>query len=133
MKKYLFFLVPAALMMVSCAKQQPAGSPADKILLVNFNPVSVDNVQKTYVDRAKYTIIDMHSHDYAANREEIAQWVKAMDAVWEISALAGDARKFLGLQRNLQSQLEIILASKIEFEETIREHRLRLIRKIRCL
>ena len=81
MKKYLFFLVSAALMMVSCAKQQPAGSPADKILLVNFNPVSVDNVQKTYVDRAKYTIIDMHSHDYAANREEIAQWVKAMDAV----------------------------------------------------
>ena len=65
----------------------------------------------------------------ALTAEQFEQ-VKAMDAVWEISALAGDARKFLGLQRNLQSQLEIILASKIEFEETIREHRLRLIRKI---
>ena len=65
----------------------------------------------------------------ALTAEQFEQ-VKGMDAIWEISALAGDARKFLGLQRNLQSQLEIILASKIEFEETIREHRLRLIRKI---
>ena len=61
--------------------------------------------------------------------EQFAQ-VKEMDAVWEIAALTGDARKFIGLQRNLQSPMENILASKIEFEETIREHRLHLIRKI---
>ena len=82
MKKYLFLLIPAALLMVSCAKQQPANeSPADKILLTNFRPVAVDNVPTTYVERAKYTIIDMHSHDYAVNQQEIADWVKAMDAV----------------------------------------------------
>lgn len=41
----------------------------------------VDNVPVTYIERAKFDIIDMHAHDYAETDEEIAQWCKTMDEV----------------------------------------------------
>jgi len=53
-------------------------SPED-ILLKNYRPKSIYNVQKTYIEKAKYPIIDVHSHPYAKKREQIEQWVKNMD------------------------------------------------------
>ena len=84
MKKSAFILVAMALAFVSCAKQQPSEAPAnpvETILLKDFNPMVVDNVPVTEVPRAKFDIIDMHAHDYAASEEEIAQWCKTMDEV----------------------------------------------------
>lgn len=88
MKNTLFTLVIAALALVSCAKQQEScenqsesSSPVDGILLKDFNPMVVDNVPVTYIERAKFDIIDMHAHDYAETDEEIAQWCKTMDEV----------------------------------------------------
>jgi len=51
-----------------------------QILLQDFNPQNVNNVPVTQVDKARYYVIDMHSHDYAASEEEIDEWVKTMDA-----------------------------------------------------
>jgi predicted TIM-barrel fold metal-dependent hydrolase len=52
----------------------------DQLLLKNFRPVSVYKIPVTQVDKAAFPVIDVHSHDYARTDEEIAQWVKNMDA-----------------------------------------------------
>ena len=85
MKKtwYLLAFVFAAFAMSACngQKAEEGAGPADKILLKDFAPVVVNNLPVTYVERAKFDIIDMHAHDYAATEEEIAQWCKTMDEV----------------------------------------------------
>ncbi|PYV41689.1 MAG: amidohydrolase [Acidobacteria bacterium] len=53
----------------------------EKILLKDYQPKSIYKIPKTTVPKAKYPIIDMHSHPYAATPEQIAEWVKNMDAV----------------------------------------------------
>jgi predicted TIM-barrel fold metal-dependent hydrolase len=53
----------------------------DKILLKNYRPVSVYNIPKTEMMKAKYPIIDLHTHAYPKSREEINQWIKNMDEV----------------------------------------------------
>jgi len=58
----------------------PAKSP-DQILLKDFTPVSLHKVPVTNVARARYPIIDMHSHAYAKTPEDVDRWVKVMDEV----------------------------------------------------
>lgn len=53
----------------------------NKILLKDFRPHSIYNIPKTRVEKAKYPIIDVHSHVYAKTAEEIDQWIKTMDKV----------------------------------------------------
>ena len=53
---------------------------ADNLLLKNFRPVSIYKIPITRVDKAAFPAIDVHSHDYTRTDEEIAQWVKNMDA-----------------------------------------------------
>lgn len=81
MKKLLISSL-SILLLVGCAQkpQEEAGSAADQILLKDFAPVNVNNLPETYVEKAKYAVIDMHSHDYAASAEEVDQWVANMDA-----------------------------------------------------
>ena len=88
MRNTLFTLFVAALALVSCTKHQESQekplqseSPIDGILLKDFSPEVVDNLPVTYIERAKFDIIDMHAHDYAETDEEIAQWCKTMDEV----------------------------------------------------
>ena len=52
----------------------------DSLLLKDYDPRSVYNIPETHITRAEYPVIDVHSHDYAANEEEIDQWVHNMDA-----------------------------------------------------
>jgi len=51
-----------------------------QILLQNYNPQNVNNIPVTQVDKPRYMVLDMHSHDYATSEQEIDQWVKNMDA-----------------------------------------------------
>ncbi len=86
MTKRYFLIAMTAVLVAACCKapqvsEEEAASPVDTMLLKNFCPKVVDNVPVTYVKRAKFDIIDMHSHDYVANAEEIAQWCKNMDEV----------------------------------------------------
>lgn len=57
------------------------GSEADpnKILLKDYNPVSLHKVPITHVPKAKFPVIDMHSHTFAKTPEDIARWIKIMD------------------------------------------------------
>ena len=53
----------------------------DHILLKDYRPKSIYKIPVTEVSRARYPIIDMHSHPYAKTPEQIAEWVANMDEV----------------------------------------------------
>ena len=55
-----------------------ASSPKT-ILLKDYRPVSIYKVPVTTVEKAKFPIIDMHSHPYPKTEAEITTWLKHMD------------------------------------------------------
>ncbi len=56
------------------------GYAQEDILLKDYDPVSIYNVPKTRVEKAKYPVIDMHSHAWATTPQEVENWVATMDA-----------------------------------------------------
>lgn len=62
-----------------CAGES-ATTSADEIKLKDYRPVSIYNVPKTDVRKARYPAIDFHTHDYAKTPAEVDEWVAAMDA-----------------------------------------------------
>ena len=65
----------------SDAKKEPEQASPETILLKDYRPRSIYKIPVTEVPKAKFPIIDMHSHAYAKTLEEIAQWVRNMDEV----------------------------------------------------
>jgi predicted TIM-barrel fold metal-dependent hydrolase len=76
----LVTLVLGAVVVGAQAPPAPARSP-EQILLKDFKPVSLHKVPVTSVAKARYPIIDMHSHAYAKTLEDVDRWVKVMDEV----------------------------------------------------
>ena len=68
-----FFLL---LLSISAFSQKEA---ANQLLLKNFRPVSIYTIPVTFPEKAKFPVIDMHSHPYATNAQELTNWVKTMD------------------------------------------------------
>jgi predicted TIM-barrel fold metal-dependent hydrolase len=56
-----------------------AQTKPDKLLLKDFRPKNIYNVPVTKIVKAKYPIIDIHSHAYANTTDELDLWVKNMD------------------------------------------------------
>jgi len=57
-----------------------AASP-DTILLKDYRPKSIHKIPVTEIAKAKFPVIDMHSHPYAKTAAEIDEWVRNMDEV----------------------------------------------------
>lgn len=57
-----------------------AASP-ETILLKDYRPQSLYKIPVTEVPKAKYPIIDMHSHPYAKTADQIDEWIRNMDEV----------------------------------------------------
>jgi predicted TIM-barrel fold metal-dependent hydrolase len=57
------------------------GESPEQILLKDYRPKSIYKIPVTEVAKARYPIIDMHSHPYAKTPEQIAEWVDNMDQV----------------------------------------------------
>jgi predicted TIM-barrel fold metal-dependent hydrolase len=58
--------------------------PMDSVLLKDYQPESSLVVPETRVPKAKFAVIDIHTHDDMNNintAEDVAAWVKTMDAV----------------------------------------------------
>jgi predicted TIM-barrel fold metal-dependent hydrolase len=53
----------------------------EKILLKDYRPKSIYKIPITQISRAKFRVIDMHTHPYAKTEEKIAEWVRTMDEV----------------------------------------------------
>ena len=57
-----------------CSAQDPT-----QLKLKDFRPQSIFRIPVTNIKKAKFPVIDMHSHVYAHTDEELAMWVKTMD------------------------------------------------------
>ena len=49
--------------------------------LKDFHPVSIYKIPQTKIEKAKFAVVDFHSHDYPKSDAEVDQWVKTMDKV----------------------------------------------------
>lgn len=62
--------------------QSPASeTPPDKLLLKDYRPRSIYKIPQTEVQRAKFPVIDMHSHVYVRDAAAVTAWIATMDAV----------------------------------------------------
>ncbi|HEV8503865.1 MAG TPA: hypothetical protein VGQ53_00645, partial [Chitinophagaceae bacterium] len=57
------------------------GQDINDLKLKDFRPVSIYKTPHTKIERAKYPVVDFHSHDYPKTSEQIEEWVKTMDQV----------------------------------------------------
>jgi predicted TIM-barrel fold metal-dependent hydrolase len=64
----------------TCPFMKINSQEVNELRLSDYRPKSIYNIPVTKVERAKYPAIDMHTHVYAKNREDIERWIKAMDA-----------------------------------------------------
>ena len=80
MKRILVYCAAALVLMGCCKTQEQPKGITETLLLNEFRPVNVNNIPQTFVEKAKYPVIDMHSHDYIAGAEDVDAWVEAMDA-----------------------------------------------------
>lgn len=74
--------MPAAALGQTSSKSQAAGKAAspETILLKDYRPRAIYKIPVTEVPKAKFPVIDMHSHPYAKTEQEIDQWVRNMEA-----------------------------------------------------
>jgi len=49
--------------------------------LKDFHPQSIYKIPRTKIEKAKYPVIDFHSHDYPKSDAAVDQWIKTMDEV----------------------------------------------------
>jgi len=56
-------------------------STPENLLLKDYRPISIYKIPQSTIQKAKFPLIDMHSHAYPRNGAEIDQWVKTMDEV----------------------------------------------------
>jgi uncharacterized protein len=65
------------------AAEEPAAGTAspDQLLLRDYRPRSIFKVPQTRVERARFPVMDVHSHAYAKSEAEVDRWVRTMDAV----------------------------------------------------
>lgn len=68
--------------LLGCICRLSFGQPApDQLLLKEYKPRSIFKIPTHRVERARYPIIDVHSHDYARTDADVERWVKTMDDV----------------------------------------------------
>jgi predicted TIM-barrel fold metal-dependent hydrolase len=79
MKKKTIIPVLVFLITILHVRVCPAQN-VDNLKLSDYRPKSIYKVPVTNITRAKYPAIDMHTHVYGRNDNEIARWIKAMDA-----------------------------------------------------
>jgi len=74
-------LTSGLLLSVSLTWGRAAQEPAtpDQLLLKDFKPRSIYQVPVTKIAKARFPVIDMHSHDYAKTDAEVAERVRTMD------------------------------------------------------
>lgn len=60
--KILFFILSVSLF---------AQTNSDELLLNDFRPQNIYNIPKSKIEKAKFPVIDMHSHPYVNSEEEL--------------------------------------------------------------
>ncbi len=78
MKTKLLWLVVGFCLFVVRGHTAEPSSP-EELLLKDFKPRSIYRVPVTPIVKARFPVIDMHSHDNARSDLEVAEWVHTMD------------------------------------------------------
>ncbi len=80
-KRILTILAAALVCSLEAVAQTPppGEEDVDAMLFKDYRPVSAFNVPVTRVEKPAFPVIDMHSHNYARNAEQVEQWIKNMD------------------------------------------------------
>ena len=73
-------LFAGPLLFVAAALARGQATP-EEILLKDYKPKSIFRIQETRVEKARYAVIDVHSHDYAPTEANLQRWVQTMDEV----------------------------------------------------
>ena len=58
-----------------------AQTAPDHILLKDYKPRSIYKIPETRPEKARFPVIDVHSHDYARTEAEVERWAQTMDSV----------------------------------------------------
>jgi len=78
-KKPLNSAAALAFLVFITARNASSQTPPEKLLLKDYRPKSIYAIPRTEVPRAKFAVIDVHSHAYAETPGDIDRWVKIMD------------------------------------------------------
>lgn len=90
---FVFLLLPLMLLLLGAGQKKktpkhedaykmsaPANSALEEqLLLSHFRPQSIYRIPKTHIEKAKYPIIDVHTHAYPRSLEDLDRWVATMD------------------------------------------------------
>ena len=78
-KYYVFFLGITFITLFFMLTFLYSQTAPEKLFLKDYRPKSIYKIPKTFIEKAKYPIIDLHSHPYPETPEQIAQWVRNMN------------------------------------------------------
>src|ERR1700675_4330661 len=53
----------------------------NNLKLKGYHPVSIYKIPQIKIEKAKYPVIDFHSHDYPKSDKEVDEWVNTMNEV----------------------------------------------------
>ena len=76
----LLALGAAWLIIAAVGPSSQAATP-DQILLKDYHPNSIFRIPETRIEKARYPVIDVHSHNYAPTDADVERWVRTMDAI----------------------------------------------------
>lgn len=80
MKKWAkFFMVGMCLLSILAVHTDTRAQSPEQLILKNYKPKSIYRIPRSEIRRARFPVIDVHSHPYAESSEIIDQWVKNMD------------------------------------------------------
>jgi len=68
-----FFLSPLFLL----AQKEKS---VDELLLKDYHPVSIYNIPESKIEKAKFPVIDLHSHPYAKSQTDLQNWIETQKA-----------------------------------------------------
>src|SRR2546425_4346551 len=74
-------LLAAMTSLASQGGRKDDGTSPEQLLLKDYRPRSIYNIPVTRVDKARFPVIDVHSHPYARTEAQVDQWVRNMDEV----------------------------------------------------
>ena len=77
MNIYRFLFVSITLFLNETALSQDVNN----LKLKDYHPVSIYKIPRTKIEKAKYPVIDLHSHDYPKSDKEVDDWVNTMNEV----------------------------------------------------
>src|SRR5437762_9473874 len=77
MNIYRFLFVSIILFLKETALCQDMNN----LKLKDYHPISMYKIPQTKIEKAKYPVIDLHSHDYPKSDKEVDDWVHTMNEV----------------------------------------------------